>query len=689
MAAAADEESVVSSGLGSLMERKDPGSGARGGDYNNSNTSLNDIPLSPIGVEDERSTVSFDSPLTLAAKTAQAQPTQFLADFLGEEVNEDLFQKEVAQKTQVYMIGRQEAETEVVIDRLTHKEGNKDKALLYVVSEMITESKVQIFVNTLLHRGAHPSYCDKDWQTPLHHAVRRGFKGVVSKLLQHDALPHARDKKRRLPFHLALEGRHDEIASLLVKYTPNPMVRELFVSPMNQDQAECTLHDLLCKDMQQTALSVLDCMVDRVGQTDHARVYYHVLDADDKGRPPPHPKFDNSSKSCLHMISREGYKDLVLHLVVRLLIRRKWKSFARLRFQLNSFMFLFTLVCLTFAVVTGVTTSDPTVYDTPIQVARALFEMWSLGAALVTFCLELNQLRKHRLDYWRDPFNWIDLGSSSLLLAVCPLRFCEHMEQWPVFSMGYLLWTLRIFKYAAVFRQTGAYAQILWRIISHDFLQFTFVFFFILLAFTGSFVLSLRGENSLDLHSETSSFWQVLFTGVRILIEAEPVVDYTGDNGYKVMSCVLMVCFLFVCCVVLLNILIAQLSDTYQHVQAHAQRGLELNRAWIITRVERNSIFLGRGYRCTKYLEMEEIGEPASVLEKWESPILNEISKDVRTLSQSVESTGMNLLTVTNRLSRQEYALKRIQDQLEQLLALQTSRSGVSDRHRKHGSLSS
>ena len=39
--------------------------------------------------------VSFDSPLTLAAKTALAQPTQSLAELLGEEVNEDLFQKEV------------------------------------------------------------------------------------------------------------------------------------------------------------------------------------------------------------------------------------------------------------------------------------------------------------------------------------------------------------------------------------------------------------------------------------------------------------------------------------------------------------------------------------------------------------------------------------------------------------------
>lgn len=50
-----------------------------------------------------------------------------------------------------------------------------------------------------------------------------------------------------------------------------------------------------------------------------------------------------------------------------------------------------------------------------------------------------------------------------------------------------------------------------------------------------------------------------------------------------------MVTFLFTICVVLLNILIAQLSDTYQNVQRDAQRGLEVSLALIVSRVESNS----------------------------------------------------------------------------------------------------
>ena len=38
--------------------------------------------------------------------------------------------------------GRLEAETEVFIDRLIKREGDSDKALLYVVSKMTKESRV-------------------------------------------------------------------------------------------------------------------------------------------------------------------------------------------------------------------------------------------------------------------------------------------------------------------------------------------------------------------------------------------------------------------------------------------------------------------------------------------------------------------------------------------------------------------
>ncbi|PVD38681.1 hypothetical protein C0Q70_01301 [Pomacea canaliculata] len=617
----------------------------------------------------------------------QSRPS--MCDVLEQDVTDDTFQAEVVRKTQTHMVGRQEAEMEVIIDRLVENKGNRDKALLYVVSQITTESKVQVMVNTLLHRGANPSFADDDRQTPLHHATRRGFKGVVSKLLESDALPHARDRQNRMPIHIAIQNNADDIAALLLAFMPNASVRPLFITFGNKT-AELSLHDLINKDMQQTVLAVLDCMVDAIGQSGHVRVHYHVLEADEMGRPPNHPDFDSTSKSCLHLISKGGYKNIVYHDVVRLLIRRKWKEFARFRFQLNSFLFLLTQLSLCFCAVVATMTSDPTVYNSPLHTARAVMEVWSVVAILLTFLLELNQMRKHRLDYWTDQFNWIDVLSSALLLTVVVLRWTQSQEQWPVFSVGFLLWTLRVFKYAAVFRQTGAYSQILWRIVAHDFPQFIVVFSVILVAFSGSFVLSLRGEDSLSVHNETRNFWNTLFTGVRILIEGNPVVEYTGPDGYQPLSCerCLQATELHPDGGVSVHVL----RGAAQHPDRSAQRhlpertagrsaGLELNRAWIIARVELNSLFIGKvssslsSYRQSRYREVEEMRNPLEVLGKWETPPLNEMNKHVRDIWDSLESHKFHLLTIKNRLSRQEYSVTRIQAQLDRILELMQSTS--------------
>ncbi|KAL3884016.1 hypothetical protein ACJMK2_030242 [Sinanodonta woodiana] len=289
---------------------------------------------------------------------------------------------------------------------------------------------------------------------------------------------------------------------------------------------------------------------------------------------------------------------------------------SRIQIRLNSFLYLLTLLSLTFSAIAAALTPDPMVYDNGLQYTRGVFEVISLVMAILTFVSEMNQLRKHKTEYFHDAFNIMDMSSSVLLIALLPLRLTNRREQWHVFAFAYLFWTLRIFKFASVFRQTGAYVQILWRILVNDFFQFAVLFIIILLAFSGAFFLSLRGDDGLYLHNETSTFWGILFVGVRILTEAQPVVQYTGPEGYSPISCILMVCFIFTCCVLLLTIFIAQLSDTYQNVQNDAQRGLEVSRAWIVAKVELNYIYIGKSYRVNRYIPSEDIMDLQEVLDK-------------------------------------------------------------------------
>lgn len=55
----------------------------------------------------------------------------------------------VAQKSSTFLIGRQEAETEVFTDLAVKKTGSVDKALLFVVSKVKMEAKVRLYVCNL------------------------------------------------------------------------------------------------------------------------------------------------------------------------------------------------------------------------------------------------------------------------------------------------------------------------------------------------------------------------------------------------------------------------------------------------------------------------------------------------------------------------------------------------------------
>ena len=53
----------------------------------------------------------------------------------------------------MYFVGKQEAETEVFLDRIIKKEGSKDRALLFIVSEIPNETKVILVLkDSTLHK---------------------------------------------------------------------------------------------------------------------------------------------------------------------------------------------------------------------------------------------------------------------------------------------------------------------------------------------------------------------------------------------------------------------------------------------------------------------------------------------------------------------------------------------------------
>lgn len=55
-------------------------------------------------------------------------------------------------------------------------------------------------------------------------------------------------------------------------------------------------------------MSVLDCMIDPLSASGHVRVYYHVLDGDERGMSPAQDGFNTTSKSPLQILAKSGNK---------------------------------------------------------------------------------------------------------------------------------------------------------------------------------------------------------------------------------------------------------------------------------------------------------------------------------------------------------------------------------------------
>ena len=84
---------------------------------------------------------------------------------------------------------------------------------------------------------------------------------------------------------------------------------------------------------QLTVLAVLDSLIDAGGWTTNGSlVHYSILEADQSGFTPDCKEYQNGQKTCLQLIAQSGHQEFISHPAVRLLVRRKWNSFARNRF---------------------------------------------------------------------------------------------------------------------------------------------------------------------------------------------------------------------------------------------------------------------------------------------------------------------------------------------------------------------
>eukprot|EP00731_Ephydatia_muelleri_P001088 Em0001g1088a len=612
----------------------------------------------------------------------------------------DAFWMKVAQKTRSQNVGKLDAIIEVLVDSIADTQGGIDETLLWVLKQdEMPEFFIETLVKHLLQRTVNMLAIDPSRNTPLHLAAKRGFENVVKQLLEHDSPLLACNSEGKTPLELAIEMQHNEVAVVIIKRMEPGRVRALFECKLNQP-SQLKLHELIERNnMQGTTLAVLDCMIEPViNETDTYVIYYGILDGDIEGRPPSHPDFDKSHKSCLHIIAKSNNKEIVYHDVIRLLLRRKWKKFARFIYLIQFMCYLLLMASVACALIIAARKPRPDVYDSRIDIFRGICEAFVLLFVGWNGISETRQLIKLKGFYFYDSSNYLDVGAIIFTLLIIPFRIARLDVQWILASLSYLFNCLRAFKYTPVFRSTGAYTQILYKVVLQDVVQFSAVFVVFVVSFSGSLYFALRGEvqsasndttgnttnftTDLDLYpSDTREYYNVLFTGLRVLIQGNVIGGYYGSNGFGWFAVIVYMVYLFLVGVVMLNLLIAQMADTYGSVQREAQQSLMLNRAWIVARVEHNS-FLAQDFRQRFFKSCEVVKNPSEVLEKWEVPPINEVNKRLDKMERAAKRQETLIAelrnTIEKHLQKQEELLqitieKRLQNQEELLTQLISS----------------
>eukprot|EP00117_Sycon_ciliatum_P011592 scpid34405/ scgid2875/ len=569
------------------------------------------------------------------------------------------FWAEVSKKEDLEGLPPKLAFREARLDRIIKQLGSSEKALFFILRKCPLQGETRQLINGIVSRGVDVNTREnRTLSGPLHLAAERNFVHVARLLLDNEAPTQAGGVGGKLPVEIALEAKNDELAAVIMRNMSKASVRLLFEGQIAEDGSvtppSLNFAEMVSSSaMPNTCKAILDSMLEATDEPDEYRFHYRALEADSAGHSPNMPTFSQTAKTAFHRILDGKNKDLPRHNVVRMLIHNKWSAYGEKMAWMNIGMYFLFMVLVSFSLVSAARQVDPRKYRGAENIIRGICEILSIICIMLNVVEEVREMKRERLAYLKQPYNYLQILSTLLLLLIIPLRWTGVTAQWHLASIAYTFLCLRMLQLISVLRIVGIYLQILTRILYKDVSRFTIIFILFLLTYTGALLLALRGERwepepeegeasptagagdtaqasepgktgtELDITRLTSSYPEILITGIRTMIQQESVVDYINEDSahdsFGWLGIIINMLFLFIVLIVLLNILIAQLSDTYADVKADAQRELEQNWGVSLKNLEQSTSPFKR-LRFQTYSHYQDVEHPGDTLIGWEEP---------------------------------------------------------------------
>nr|XP_054772707.1 uncharacterized protein LOC129280722 [Lytechinus pictus] len=525
-------------------------------------------------------------------------------------------------------------------------------------------------VSTLLEHGADiEALTVSENKTPLHYAACNDACHSLRLLIKKGASIHARDYKGRTPLQAAAELDRSETAGLLL---------ELGGKASDRDYSGHTVLLLMVTKMPAVAMVGLNQLYrsDRQNRKQHYDL--HHLE------PPPDKESstDIEKRTVLQTIVDYNQLDVIMHPVIRRMVEVKWNQFGRTGAYKQ---LLFNLLFILMWTVLALSLESPFDVEIPSDIWRLVLE--ACGCLLTIFQIivelkdyfdsksaylkwkkwKINDIEKdfkychprwpqerHYLEqqideithnarsYFSEPWNWFDWFVYISLMCITALHVSDIFIDNDILSQATVnlfaivvifIW-IRLMKSVRAFQQLGPFIVMLGMVLK-DFGTFIFLYGNFYIPYACAFWMIYSNNNgTIPSMSTPDSMMYSLF---RITLVDEYEYENMRDLNI-VMTYILLVSFFLISSILCINVLIAQLSNTFQRVYDNATAIALMQQTKITLGIEDN---LFKGKRKKYWKHIRENCSPLSLF--YDDDVVQESGDDLRKMTFHIQDSLLEL----------------------------------------------
>ncbi|XP_033323669.2 transient receptor potential cation channel subfamily V iav isoform X1 [Megalopta genalis] len=281
--------------------------------------------------------------------------------------------------------------------------------------------------------------------------------------------------------------------------------------------------------------------------------------------------------------------------IIQRLLEEKWKTFARLQFLKRLIILMFHLVSLSLAVYMRPNNMATIVLKWPEEITEAVrtisecitivgvlgYILVQLGGEIINIGL-LSFLKQLS----HEPAKLIFVISNLLILSCIPCRLAGNrdLEDAILVVAVPCSWFLLMF-FAGAIRLTGPFITMVYSMITGDMLTFGIIYMVVLFGFCQSFYFLYKGFPGVksSLYNSYHSTWMALF---QITLGDYNYADLSYTT-YPNLAKTVFAIFMVLVPILLLNMLIAMMGNTYAHVIEQSEKEWVKQWAKIVVSLER------------------------------------------------------------------------------------------------------